>query len=191
MKNRSQQAGFTITEVLVVVGMIGGGLLGIFSLQTNSMKNQNLALNNMEVADLRYEISGLVAREEQCGKFLGGKTSDESGFIFSEGIQAGAIYGKLKITTVKFSDIRDLGNDKRAANIQVTGTKLGGNPAQAAFDEKIPVYYTVSAANVVMTCRDNSSVCIAMGGLWKVDHCDFCANLGGVLQANNTCAMTP
>jgi hypothetical protein len=191
MRNRPQQAGFTITEILVVVAMIGGVFLAIVTLQTNALKSQNSALNSMEVTDLKYEISGLLSHEKKCSQLLAGKTSDAQEFVFSTAIKAGALYGKLRISSVKFSDIRDLGNDKRAANIEVQGTKIGGSPANAPFNEKLPVYYTVNSGNVITTCRDNASVCTGMGGVWKVDHCDFCANLGGILQADNTCAMRP
>lgn len=191
MRNRGQQAGFTIIEVLLVVALMGGIFLAIFSLQNNAFNSQNLALNSMEVADLRFEVSGLLSHEKKCAAILAGGTSDDREFTISTSIKAGGLYGKLKISSVKLSDIRDLGNDKRAASVLLMGTKIGGNPATAAFSEKLPVYYTVNSSNVIMTCRDNSSVCIAMGGVWKVDHCDFCATLGGTLQADNTCAMTP
>lgn len=183
--------GFTLTEVLIVVAMIGGILLAIFGVQTNALRSQNAALNSMEVTDLKFEISGLLAHEKKCSALLAGGVSDEHELVVSPSIQAGKLYGKLKISSVKLSDIRDLGNDKRAANLNVQGAKTGGDPVASKFDEKMPVYYTVNAANVIVTCRDNASVCTAMGGVWKADHCDFCTNLGGTLQADNTCAMTP
>lgn len=183
--------GFTLTEVLIVVAMIGGILLAIFGVQTNALKSQYSALNSMEVTDLKFEISGLLSHEKKCSALLAGSTSDERELVISQSIKADGLYGKLKVSSVKLSDIRDLGSDKRVANVHVLGTKIGGDPVSSAFDEKMPVYYTVNAANVIVTCRDNASVCTAMGGVWKADHCDFCANLGGTLQADNTCAMTP
>lgn len=183
--------GFTLTEVLIGVALVGGVLLAIFSIQTNALKSQYTALNSMEVTDLKYEISGLLAHEKKCSNLLAGATSDEREFVISTSIKAGGLYGKLKVSSVKLSDIRDLGNDKRAANVHVQGTKIGGSPTASNFDEKMPVYYTVSSTNVIITCRDNASVCTGMGGVWKADHCDFCANLGGTLKADNTCAMTP
>ncbi|MNT36768.1 hypothetical protein D3C72_1728730 [compost metagenome] len=134
-------------------------------------------------------MSGIIANDNRCSAALAGKTSsDNLDLVIGTSIKAGANYGTLKINSVRLVEIRDLGNFKRTANIQLIGVKRGANALSNNFSELIPVYYWVNSANVIVTCKDNSSVCSSMGGVWRTDHCDFCASLGGVLQADNTCA---
>ena len=184
----NDKRGFTLVEILVGIGLVGLVLIAIFSVQSGLLKNQNSSMNTMEVTDLRYEVSSIANNDTRCNSALVGKTSAEGlEIVIAPNIKAGASYGKLVINSAKLTDVRDLGNNKRTANIQISGIKTGANALSNNFNELIPVYYWVNAAGTIVTCKDNSSVCSAMGGTWKTDHCDFCANLGGTLNANNIC----
>lgn len=189
MKKNLSSKGFTLVEILVGVALVGLVLMAIFAVQTGLVKNQNSSMNSMEVTDLKYEVSGIIANDNRCTASLAGKTSGEGlELVIGTAIKAGATYGKLQINSVKLVEVRDLGNFKRTANIQMAGIKVGANALSNNFSEKIPVYYWVNSANVIVTCKDNSSVCSSMGGVWQTDHCDFCTSLGGALRADGTCA---
>jgi prepilin-type N-terminal cleavage/methylation domain len=188
MRSLQNTKGFTLVEILVGVGLVGIVLFAIFGLQSGLLKSQNSSMNSMEVTDLRYEVSGILSNDARCSAALVGKTSGEGLEIdIAPNIKAGAKYGKLLLSVVRLSEVRDLGNNKRTANVQLIGTKTGANALSNTFNELVPVYYWVNSAGTIVTCKDNSSVCTSLGGIWKADHCDFCANLGGTLQADNTC----
>lgn len=184
--------GFTLVETLLVIGLTGILVLAIYTMQVRLVRSQSDVSGMMDATDLRYEVSGQVAQQDRCSNLLAGKTSAENTELdLGANLKAGASYGKMQITAVQLVSIQNLGNGKRAATIRITGTQNKSTQGAVGFTENIPVYYTVNDAQQIVNCRDNSSVCIAMGGTWRVDHCSFCSSLGGAVQSDNKCHATP
>lgn len=59
--------GFSLLEVLVALVIISIGLLGIASLQINSLKNNQMALSHGRESYLAYEIIDLMQSQSGFG----------------------------------------------------------------------------------------------------------------------------
>lgn len=184
------QKGVTVVELLIATSIGALVSFAIFSIHTYMMKSQFSAMDNMDVAELRYEVTSTLAKETNCTAILAGKASAAGTAIdISPTIKSNVTWGRLKIANVRLQGIRSLGSaGKTTAKLQIRGTRLAAGMARSDFDEYVNIYYTVNASNVITTCQDDSSVCAGMGGVYVGNRCDFCTSLGGALRPNGTCA---
>jgi Tfp pilus assembly protein PilE len=186
------QKGLTIVELLIATSIGAMVSFAIFSIHSFMMRSQFSSMNNMDVAELRYEAASTLAKEAKCTAILAGKASVAGTAIdISPAIKSNVTWGRLKIANVRLQSVRSLGSaGKTNAKLQIRGTRIGQGMARSDFDEYLNIYYTVNGSNTITTCDDDSSVCASMGGVFVSNHCDFCASLGGALRANGTCAPT-
>jgi hypothetical protein len=186
------QKGLTIVELLLATSIGALVSFAIFSIHTYMMKSQFSAMDNMDVAELRYEVASTLSKEATCTAILAGKASSAGTAIdISPTIKSNVTWGRLRIANIRLQSIRSLGSaGKTNAKLQIRGTRLAVGMARSDFDEYLNIYYSVNGGNIITTCQDDSSVCAGMGGVFVSNHCDFCASLGGALRANGTCAPT-
>jgi|GEM_PF-2978973 Type II secretory pathway, component PulJ len=186
------QKGLSIVELLIATGIASVVSFAIFAVHSFMMRSQVTALDKVDVADLRYEISSIFSKEANCTSLLAGKASVAGTAVdVSNNIRAGVTWGRLRITSVRLQGVRSLGSaGKTSAKLQITGTRIGQVLGDTNFNEYINIYYTVNGGNTITTCRDDTAVCARMGGVMINNHCDFCTSLGGAVRANGTCAPT-
>jgi type IV pilus assembly protein PilV len=66
MRSRKEQRGFTLTEVLVSVIVLSIGLLGLASLQANSLKFNHSAYTRSQATHLVYSITDQMRANRQA-----------------------------------------------------------------------------------------------------------------------------
>lgn len=182
--------GFSITEVLVAVAMMGGVSLGVMKLMEIMQKGQKSSEIKMEVLELRRRIVTAMADKLACEKTFGSKKIGEdidfiknrNGTIIVEKNQEVA-NKRLKVTRIHTEHKEDLGNDMHEVKLIVDFENLMKNHSYGAnkkFETLLKVEATGTNAtitrcfddreNTVITAIDEAGgeICRILGGEWDI-----------------------
>lgn len=118
--------GFSLIELMVVVGVMSVSVLGIMSMMDNQNKKINFLTEKFEIQDTKTILSGLVGENSFCTCLLGGKTMDTVTGVLNPGIASvplsftnpGCTPSALKIIPSVGSKLSD------SSNIEIASVKI-------------------------------------------------------------------
>lgn len=188
--------GFTLTEVMIGVGILSISALAAMSLSADVMKSAATAQDSQEVTALQYEVDGILNNASMCTERMTNPqvtSASDADVTLGPNIRAGAKYGQLTINSVKLKSVAQVGSiaTNFHADVAISGTKRKVYGTQD-FTLTSGVYYSVDGANKVAKCMGadlGAASCGSLGGTWNGTQCDLCATLGGTIQPNGSCLM--
>lgn len=184
--------GFTLTEVMVSVGVLGIIVLIASGSSQMILKSATTADKVSEQVTLTNEITSILSDPRACTAALAGqKSSDGNEVSLGLNIQSGQKYaGKIDIRELRLSNISKITETAYRADLILRGAKMGDVIGSKDFSKTFRAYYAINDKNQIESCLgeslDPAAHCSALGGEWGdlIKRCDFCKGLGGVWQGN-------
>ena len=185
--------GFSLLEMMVVVGLIGVVMLGSMRMFQDAFKTQNKVEAGQDSILLTYQLAQILSDAATCTELLKGTVgSSASPIIMGKGLYVGAQLGKVKVTGLRLRDVQDLTEDVFLSKVELKGENIGGG---GQFVRQLPLVFRADKQSYITECLgDNFGVvgnCKALGGKWdkKRGECDFCPALGGQSNARGRCQL--
>jgi hypothetical protein len=186
MKLKMNNKGFSLVEIAVAGGLLGGlALLGA-SVSKNMIQGQKSAETKMEELEMRRQIISLLSDRTACtntfsGSTIGSEISSIKNVAAAVIFQTGSEYGNgsLKINSMTTTDTGQTFTDgTRSVNLTVSLTKLKTISRQIK-NPVIPLRVrAASASSPISYCFADSeqivtTSCLAAGGIWNGSSCSF------------------
>lgn len=121
LMNSSRKSGFSLVEIMVALGLVGGLAMVVMQVMKSSSKGQVDVMNFADYSSLRDEAVFLINNNNACKASLAGFTfngstikntpktgvelwgADQDGNRTTKKFSAGAIFGKTEIEKISFS----------------------------------------------------------------------------------------
>jgi prepilin-type N-terminal cleavage/methylation domain-containing protein len=205
------ESGFTLIEVMVASAIFVITALMIGSIYTNMTIASIHAESRVSVSAVSQELRGILQNKLMCTANLSGKSNTNGTVLnINDKFLAGASHGNMiTIHSVLLKTIVGVNGSYYRAEVELVGRKKGhlifqendtsfdipaGEDRKNYFVVRVPVYYVVTAANIIDSCVVISfgaqEICESAGGVYTGGVCDFCPSLGATLNiATNECEV--
>lgn len=198
--------GFSLIEMMIVAGFVGGIALVVMQINKSSVGSQNETIASADYSELRREIYMILSDSDACKASFSGttfngasiKTTPKTGLELWTVNQAGARsrkifsenskYGKLQIGTISFT-MPDYtagtnwpaGNDQMfKAELKITGDKLVSSKTRAFQDVTVPITISFDTDGSGLSTIKNCSAEGSTSSLVGIQACPTGMNMVGV-----------
>lgn len=190
MKN-NRQFGFTLIELMVVVGLIGVVLLGSMRLFSDVFRTANQVEAGQDMNLLVEAVSKTISNQTTCTSlFKGVLNQEKSQIVLGARFAPGQRYGKVEVAEAYLGSTQKLTEQISYADLVLVVKDVGGRLYNPRF---LPILYSVDTQGRIDSCLGNEisqkGNCTSLGGVWNVNTCDLCPAMGGIKDSNGLCQM--
>ncbi len=198
------EAGFTLTEVIIAVGVLSIAILAALMIAQQSSKTSVTANVDHEISELRHDLATTLHSADLCTSKIGGgvttnATTNGSPLVVDT-LASGTDYGRyLRIQSLTLENVTALPTaGTYRAQASITIEKKPDVFGSKSVQRQVSLLYSVNATNAIDKCYGGAgavaanppATCAAFGGTWDMasSRCDMCASLGGTRVAG-TCRL--
>jgi prepilin-type N-terminal cleavage/methylation domain-containing protein len=171
-KNLKNKKGFTVTEVLISVGLLSIVSLAVMSIWTNILETQKSVYVLQDISSFETRLKKLMADETICKNNFGGKimpavaTPSSPNSMTVDRVQTAAggeiVYdrnvkkteGKAEITSIKLVNQYFFATTKAVGTLELDFI----DKSNRKFKRSLPIVFLLEGGNVIKTCSSSSVI---------------------------------
>lgn len=127
-----RQGGFSLIELMVVIGIMSIAVLGVMTMMDNQNKDFKFLAEKFEIRDTKSVLTGVIDENSFCGCLMNGKTLDTTTGLLSSGVTSvpisytnpGCVASTLKVIPVVGSKLSASSNIEVASITMLPATEV-------------------------------------------------------------------